>query len=559
MVCVNRALLACSVLGSLGLVLASPATAQNEPPPASSGSSADPGVERNRADRRAPQPVLEAQKPVPLPPTDSRVAAVGQGAVQNLSKVIYEGATLPQDLLDKATASFVGKPLTQENVKAIADALSATYARSDIAYYAVVVPPQAPSEGRLVVRVVEGQLVSHRLVEPSPSTPERLIASYVDNLKGGPLRKSRLDRYLSLIRDIPGQSVKARILPLNQNGELELELTIDRRQVEVDLSLDNAGIANIVDGPQVQVGVQINGALREGDSTRFSANAPFAPDRYQFYSVSHETPIGASGFSLSASAARLTTLTRNNIAGEATLGSIAGLYKLIRSGNRNLTLSASFDALSSSNNFLDTTFGDFETRVVRLGATLSDGDQKQAYAISGVLSQGLELLGARPFEGFSEETFTKFNLTASFAQSIKDDLVLKIASRGQYSSDLLPVTESFALGGRGKGLAFLPGVIVADRAAGGSIEISKPVKTGFSIVPSVVLFTFADGSAGRVLARPDFDLPADSVALASAGGGLRLNILGRLSTTVEFALPIESPDQFVERPPVVLFNISASL
>jgi hemolysin activation/secretion protein len=541
------------------MVMAAPAAAQSEqqarPPVAPN----DPAVERNRADRRAPQPVLGEQKPVPLPPSDPRVAAVGEGAVQMLSSVVYEGTTLPKDLLDKATADFVGKPLTQGNVKAIADALSAVYARSDIAYYAVVVPPQAPDEGRLLVRVVEGRLASHRLVDPSPSTPERLIKGYVDNLKGGPLRKSRLDRYLSLIRDIPGQSVKARIVPLNQNGELELELTIDRKQVELELSLDNAGIANIVDGPQVQAGVQINGALREGDSTRFGANVPFAPERYQFYSVTHETPIGANGLSVSASAARLTTLTRSNIAGEATLGSVAALYKLIRSGNRNLTLSASFDALSSSNNFLDTTFGDFETRVVRLGATLSDGDQKQAFAVSGVLSQGLEILGARPFVGFSDETFTKFNLSASFAQSIKDDLVLKMASRGQYSSDLLPVTESFALGGRDKGLAFLPGVVVADQAAGGSIELSKPFKLGSPLLPSIVLFTFADGSAGRVLARPDFALPADSVALASAGGGVRFNILGRLNTTVEFALPIESPDRFVERPPVVLFNISASL
>jgi len=548
-----------AILGSLGICLVVPARGEGQsqtPPPAGS---ADPAVERGRADRAAPAPVLGPQKQVPSVPAEARVSDIAPGAVQNLSRVTYEGATLPSDVLDKAVARFIGKPLSQENVKAIAAALSETYARSDIAYYAVVVPPQAPTGGQLLVRVVEGQLMSHRLVEPSPSTPDRLIASYVENLKGGPLRKSRLDRYLSLIRDIPGQSVKARILPLNQSGDLELELTIDRKQVELDITLDNAGIANIVDGPQVQASVQVNGTIRDGDSTRFSANVPFAPDRYQFYSLTHETPLGANGLSLSASAAHLTTLTRGGIGGEATLGSVSLLYKLVRSGNRNLTLNTSFDALSSSNNFLDTTFGDFETRVVRLGATLSDGDQKQAFAVSGVLSQGLKFLGARPFVGYSDESFRKINLTASFAQSIKDDLIFKIATRGQYSEDLLPVTEAFALGGRGKGLAFLPGAIVADQAAGGSVELSKPIKLGLPVLPNIVLFTFADGSAGRVLARPAFDLAADSVALASAGGGIRFNVLGRLNTTVEVALPVETPAQFVERPPVLLFSISAAL
>lgn len=559
MVTSSRRILGCAAIACLNLITLAPAVAQSDTRQRAPSPSVDVGVERERADRRAPQSVLEAQATTPVPPSDAKVAPVKSGAVQNLSKLIYEGTTLPPSVLDQAVAKFIGKPMSQENVKGIADALSATYAKSDIAYYAVVIPPQAPTEGQLIVRVVEGRLVSHRLVDPTSSTPERLIANYVQNLKGGPLRKTRLDRYLSLMRDVPGQTVKARILPLNQNGDLELELTIDRKQVELELSLDNAGIVNIVDGPQVQASVQINGTLREGDSTRFSANIPFAPERYQFYSVTHETPIGANGLSVSASAAHLKTLTRDNISGEATLGSLALLYKLVRSGNRNLTLSGSFDALSSSNNFLDTTFGDFETRVVRLGATFSDGDSKQAFALSGTASQGLKVLGSRPFEGFSDETFTKLNLSASFAQSIKDDMVVRITTRGQYSDDLLPVTEAFPLGGRGKGLAFLPGVLVADQAVGGSVELSKPIKINSIFLPRVVLFTFADGSAGKALARPEFDIAADNLALASAGAGIRFNILGRLSSTIEFAVPVESPDRLVERPPVVLFNITAAM
>ena len=551
----------CSVLTVIAVgIAAGPAPAQNLPETMAAPPSADAAIERERADRRAPVPVLADRPPAPpVPETEAKVAAVETGTPEILREVVFEGATLPNAVLKSAVSGFVGQELGQTQVKAIADAVSKAYGRSDIAYFAVVVPPQVPKEGRLVVRVVEGTLTEHRIIDPTPSTPIRLIGSYVDNMKGGPLRKSRLDRYLSLIRDIPGQKVSAKIVPLNQQGDLVLELTITRKQVELEVSLDNAGVANVINGPVVQASAKLNGTLREGDTTKFTANVPFAPDRYQYYSVTHETPIGANGLSLALAGAHLQTRTRSGIEGEATLGSITAQYKVLRSGNSNITLSASFDALSSSNNFLDTTFGDFETRVVRLGAVASDGDNKQAFAISSILSQGLDGLGARPVMGFSETGFTKINLTSAFAQSIKDDLVLRVSARGQYSPDLLPVTESFALGGRGKGLAFLPGSLIADQGAGGSIELSQPIKIKSLVLPKVTLFTFADGSLGRVLARPLLGLDEDSVGLASAGGGIRFSLLSKLSATVEFAVQVASPDTLVERPPVVLFNIVSSL
>ncbi len=556
-----RRLLATVLVASAGAGWCAPAFAQAFAPSLAPSPSTDPAIDRDRADRRVPEPTLGGQSEPVIERAQPQVAAIAADAGQAmiLNALAYEGSSLPAKVLDAAVAKFVGQPLTQENVKAIADVISKAYASSDIAYYSVAVPPQVPEEGVLRVVITEGRLVEHTVADPTPSTPVKLIAGHVRRMQGGPLRKSALERHLALIRDIPGQTVTARIRQLNTAGDLVLELEVKRKQLEIELTLDNAGIINVIDGPLLQTTVAFNGGLREGDTTQFSANVPFAPERYQFYSLSHETPIGATGLSIAAAAARQITRTRDGIDGEAILGSISARYRLVRSGNRNATLSASFDLVSSSNNFFDVVFGDFETRVVRLGGSLSDGNEKQAFAVSGTFSQGLDVLGARPFEGFSDDTFSKINLNAVYAKSIKKELILRVNTRGQYSEDLLPITERFVLGGRGKGLAFLPGVELADQGLGASIELSQPVKLKSPLLRQVVLFAFADGAIGRSLERPEFNIPDDSFGLASAGGGMRVNLFGRYSASTEIAIPIESPSGLVNRAPLFLVNLTAGL
>src|SRR3546814_14851236 len=69
--------------------------------------------------------------------------------------------------------------------------------------------------------------------------------------------------------------------------------------------------------------VTVNGLVREGDSTRIAGYLPFNPDRYQYYSLSHATPIGSNGLTLAAQAAHVETRSRDSrTTGEATLAGL---------------------------------------------------------------------------------------------------------------------------------------------------------------------------------------------------------------------------------------------
>lgn len=517
-------------------------------------------IDRDRVDRQAPQ-VAPLPQQVEVPQGGAEVAPdAGAAANVSLTSVRYEGSTLAPEVLDAATAPFIGKPLSRDNLQQIANAVTAAYAKSDIAFYGVSIPAQAPTGGVLTVKVVEGRIVKYSIAKETRSTPTRLIAHQVKRLLDDvPTHRSTLERTLSLLRDIPGQTVQPQVKATSVPGELALDLDVKRNQLEVTLNLNNRGVTNVISGVQMQVGVAVNGLLREGDSTRFSGYLPIHPDRYQSYSFGHSTPLGSNGTRLSFSGAYVRTLTTNNIRGEAKQAGVTISHPLVRSYKRNLTVSLGLDGTNSDNYFLDTQFGGSKTRVLRLSALWSSIGKTGGYAVSTTLSQGIDGLGAEPFAGYSVAGFRKANLQLTGVKKLDDRISLRAGILGQYSGSLLPTTERFSMGGPGGGVAFYQGVVTADSGISGNLELSWKLIGPADSTLGVGLFGFADSGLGHSLARPAYLIPARDYSLASAGGGVRISPAQGWVGSAQLAFPLKSPLPNMDNDPRFLFSISKTM
>jgi hemolysin activation/secretion protein len=538
---------------------------------------AAPTIDRDRVDRQEPLlPRAPDQAPAP-PASPPAVAGPAATPAAPLARVRFDGSTLSPARLEAVVAPFIGRQLTRDTLQAIANAISAAYATSDVAFHSVAIPRQLVQDGELLVQVREGRIASYALRKETPTTPKSLIAAQMDRLmRDRPTHRSRLERTLSLMRDVPGQTVEAQLRTTAQPDELLLDLDVKRKQVDVTLNVNNNGVVNVVSGIQAQLSVGVHGLLREGDSTSVSANLPFQPGRYQFYSLSHTTPIGANGTTLGVSSAHVRTRTRDmaipdteprdtGIRGEATQAGISVSHALIRSYKRNLSLGLSLDGIDSENYFLDTSFGGFRTRVLRLSATWSSVGDKSGYALAGSVSQGLDFLGARAFEGYSETGFAKANLQATAVTELGKTISLKLTARGQHTRDRLPATERLALGGEGAGMAMRVGELIADRALAGSAEVSwklpgKSQGAGMSqgAGKGLTIFAYVDGALTKDIARPDFNLPAQDYSLASAGGGLRIGVSG-WSASAQIAIPVKRPNGNFGRKARFVFGITRAL
>jgi len=544
------------LLGALLLTLSgTSALAQgNVPPPSQS-----PTVDRDRLDRQDPT-IPRPAAPTQLPSVPARV---DPGATRQvaLTEVRYEGATLDRATLDEAIHPFVGAPLDRDVLQKLANAVTAAYAKSDIAFYAVSIPAQSGAGGVLVVRVVEGRIVEYVLKSETKSIPKRLIAAQVRRLmRDTPTHKSTIERTLSLLRDIPGQTVQAQLRGTAKPGELALDLDVTRKQVEVTVNFDNRGVFNVTSGTQAQVSVGLNGLLREGDATRLSSYLPLQPKRYQLYTASHMTPLGSAGTTIGLSGAYVRTRTRDlGIKGEAKQLGIVIAHPLIRSYKRNLTLTASFDGTNSNNYYLDTAFGGFRTRAVRLGANWSSVATTSGYGVSLSLSHGFAGLGSREIEGYSKAGFRKANLQGTFVKELSSTLAAKITARAQYSPDRLPTTERFVLGGDGAGIAFRDGFLTADKAVAASAEVSLRVAGKKTDKRQLTVFAYTDGALAGSYARPLYGLTSQDYSLASAGGGVRITPIKGWTATAQVAVPVKRPFDTSTKKTRFFFSIARTL
>lgn len=518
-------------------------------------------IDRDRADRIVPDVRPEVRKQPAQPGAPVTVAAPAAAASDmRLTKVRYDGASLSSALLDVAIADYIGKPLSRETLQAVANAVVAVYARSDIAFYSVTIPAQRPTGGMLTVKVVEGRIRDYTLSRESRSIPKGLVRAHMERLmRETPLRKSVLQRSLSLLRDVPGQTVNVKVRQLGQPGDLALDLEVKRKQLQIGVTVDNSGINNVTRSVQTQLSVAVNGVVREGDRLQLSGYLPFEPDRYQYYSASYSTPIGSNGMTLGFNLAHMKTRSDLDIEGDAKLAGVTLSYPVIRSYETNLTISASLDGVDSSNYYLDTRFGDYRSRAVRVGGAFSHVKAKSGYAVSLVASQGVDILGAKAFTGFSEKQFSKLNSQATAVVSVTQHVSVKTTLKAQYSRDKLPVTERFSLGGRGGGLAFPVGVATAEKAVAGSGELNWKLPAKSPFLKNCSLFVYGDGSSGRSVARPYYGLPAQTVTVASAGGGARIALARGWRASAEIAVPVKRPWSTYDNKARFLFGISRAV
>ncbi len=545
------------LLAGGGPVMAQGPRVDVAPSGSTQGTSSSPTtVDRDRSDRVAP--ALPAPPPIATPRPSITVAPTPDARPGVLlGQVKLPGSSLSPAAIDGAVSRFVGQAITPAMLKELADAVGRAYAQSDFAYYAVMIPPQTLDSGTLIVRVTEGYVKEYTIAGATASTPTRLIQAHIGRIMSSvPLRKSVLERALSLMRDIPGQTVTASVRQLDASGALALDLTVRAKQVEINLKIDNDGISNITTAFQAQVGVTVNGLLREGDRTTLTGYLPLHPNRYQYYSASHSTPIGTNGMTLSLNGSTISTSTADSsLEGRATLAGVSLSYPLIRGYKKNLSLTASFDGVDSRNYYLDTKFGDYHARAIRAGATYSNSDDKKGYALSAIASRGVDILGARAFTGYSETVFTKGNVQAVAVKTFGKNLTAKATFYGQYSRDKLPVTERMALGGRGTGRAFNAGTVTGDRGVAGQIELDWKLPKAPALVKGSSLFAFVDGGSVRSVARPVYRLPGQSLTLVSAGAGVRVAILQKWRASVEVALPVKRPASFYSRAARLFFGL----
>lgn len=494
-------------------------------------------IDRDRVDRAqpvAPQPAGER----PATPTAAVQVDAGDENAPPIRTIAFEGTNVP-GVVAEAAQAFVGRPASRATLQALADAMSQAYARSEVALFTIAVPEQDLSQGEVRVLVAEGHIEAVLLTGEVEGRPLRLVRAYADRLtRERPTRRRTLERYLSLIQDIPGLRTQSRLEMGEGPGGVRLVLALDYRRPTLAFSFDNRTTRSVRDG-QVQATARGYGLLREGDDTQLNAAASVDFDDYIYVGGSHSTPVGRNGTRLAGNVGYLRTRSQAfGRSGEATSFGLTLTHPLIRGYRRNLVASLGLDGLDSEDAVFGSLIANEKTRAVRAAAGYAQSWERRALSAGLTLSRGLDFLGAEIDPTVGDATFFKLNGRATFDQAIGTRAVLRLRASGQWTRDPLPAIERFAVGGAEVGRAFETAIISADRGAGGLAELAwRPIRAGR--FANSELYGFGDYAAVRLVGRPGF--AGRDFDLASAGVGVRAAWTDRAVIELEYARTLDRP------------------
>ena len=496
-----------------------------------------------------PQSVPPITVPAPtavLPPEQAaRIRFVLRG-------VSIDGSTVYQSSsFTSLYSSLVGKEVSLLDIYRLRDAITAKYRAAGYVLSQAIIPPQRIEGGIVRVQVIEGYVGSVRL-EGDVADPRGLIKAMAEKItQSRPLRVAVLERYVLLIGDLPGVSVRTVLRPSpNTPGASDLVVIISRKAFSGTLEADNRGSLAI--GPyQFSARGRANSLLGLDEETDVQLATTQRIKELEYLSVRHEETLNAEGLRLDLSAIASQSQPEVAIAPLDPLGrdqiyTVRLSEPLIRSRSDSFTLGGGFTYLDQSVDLAGAPFSRDRTRFLFLDASydFADtalGDARPATTIfQAVVSHGLDILDATRTgspdlsRANGNSDFTKLNLQATRIQSIAPRVSLAIAAAGQISGDALLSSQQFGLGGAQFGRGYEPSELTGDQGAAVDIEgrYSPPIWP----VLSPQLYAFYDVGIIWLNAPLAGERRGDS--LASAGLGFRFTFAHHLNAEFELAKPL---------------------
>lgn len=536
---------AAGVVMLFGLFI-SAANAQSLPGPANPGR-----IEQRFQPPSVPKAAPEITIPGPEAPPPPEEAL---NITFTLHAVVLDNSTVykPADLAP-LTANLIGKKVSLVQIFGLRDAITAKYRRDGYILSQVIVPAQKAVDGVVHLQAVEGY-VANVSVQGDAHDSRGLINAMAEYIKAArPLSAKVLERYVLLMQDIPGISVRTILRPAaNAPGAADLDLVVAHRAVTGYASIDDRGSKAI--GPlQAQAGIDFNSLFGRDDLTSLQVATVSPTKELQYVSLQHNEILTAEGTRLNLSATHSHSEPGGALVNLDPLGNSltlrAGIdYPVIRSPSRTLRIGGAFTSLDNSVDLLGAQSSNDKVRYLSLTATydVADtllGDSRPASTlINAELSRGLDILGATRTgspnlsraNGHSDFTRLYADLTRN--QTISGPFGLGFAAAAQVASVPLLSAEQFGLGGSRFGRGYEPSELTGDNGLAGSIEARYNLPVGNTSFINPQLYFFYDiGEVWNI--DPAVGQPK-SQSLASFGPGLRFDLAHQLSLEFELAKPL---------------------
>ncbi len=525
------------VLPAICLGVSAPVVAQSEVDRTISDTEQDASIEASN------DFLTEADGPVRIAQAVRRagppVASGDQGFV--ISSILISGnAAMPDGEFVDLIESYTSRNLSQNDLSTLADAIAQRARDAGFVFATATIPQQSLSMGILRVELDEGKVDAIQIEGADDPAIHRQLTPLVN---GKPVTRSELERRILLADDISG----VRILDSRYEKEGDTGILIVRTRrshASAAVELRNNGSEPV--GPiRARIRVDLNGVLNSADEVDVTlGTTPLQPDELQFASASYRIVVDSSGLELGTHLSFSSTepgafLADRDIDGRFWRAGINAQYPLLRRRGMSVWVVGEFEVSELEQERAGELVRRDRVPVISAGlysrGRLAGGN----YRGRVMVSRGLSILSATQLgdplatRGDASADFTSLFGWFAWDRALSENLTLSLGGRGQLASDPLLATEDIGLGGT----SFLRGYNFNERSGDQGImgygELRYDWRGKGFWLPRAQVYVFADGGVVSNLQNGFGD-----GSLASAGGGMRLDITRDLDLDLEVAVPL---------------------
>ena len=523
-----------------------------------------------RFEKRFEKPSAPRSTVVPVKPeTLKPVFPPGLKEVKfTLRKLVIRGSTIFTKITFASMfRKILRKEVTLEHIYRVANAITTRYRNQGYILSKAVIPPQKIENGRVRIEIIEGY-IDKVLVQGKVRGPKRLLNAYRKNiLASKPLHAKDLERYLLLMDDLPGVTVKSVLTPSEKPGATNLTIILENKSFDANAGIDNRG--SKFNGPiQLFGGANANSLMGGYERTGVSGVVTSDPDELMYFGGFYEMPVSAEGtklfFSGSVSeSAPGSSLEEFKVEGESSSVQLLFSHPFIRTRGENLNAHFGFTSRDSKTDILGTTDSEDRLRVLDLGASYDFADRHQGVNVVSLnLLRGLNVFNTTETgsDNLSREQgvsdFTKITGEVLRLQQLAPSWMLLGSVSWQYSFDKLLSSEEFGFGGPRFGRGFDSSEITGDSGISLKLELQKAFRVNKKYFQGLQIYGFYD--YGSVWNRVQTSTVEKRQGRYSIGLGGRFNLTKEFSGYVEIAKPLaDRVSSEGNRDPRVFFGFTA--
>jgi hemolysin activation/secretion protein len=443
-------------IGFLCVLCASGAWAQTTTPDA--GSLMQKPATAPAVSNRAPD--LDVQQ-------ETRGSLIAPGGVKiNVASFKLTGNTaFPDAVLATQVKRFVGRALDMSELEQAAAEISRYYRAKGYFVARAYLPAQDVGSGNIEIAIIEGRLGRIQFertgaVRLSEKRSRDLVAGAAK--LGQPIKEQNVERGLMLLNDMPGVEVKSTLVPGATTGTSDLMVEVkEGARVTGSVDIDNYG--NRYTG-EVRAGASLNINDPMGLGDQLTLRGLSSGSGLSYARVGYSLPVGNLGTKAGVAYSRMDyslgkDFTALNAHGRASVSSLFAVHPLIRSRNRNLYVTTTYDYKLLSDSQRNLNVNDKNLSVFSVGLS---GDMRDALGGGGLTDAGLALTAGKldlsgninfasndALTAKTNGSYTKLNYNIARLQRVSDAWAVYMGLSGQYAGKNLDTSEKFVLGGIG--------------------------------------------------------------------------------------------------------------